>query len=662
MASQSAQSTAALVPLKVYADPVVAVPRDRQFTLADVAFRNLLPVARSLRSKVLFVAVGFDPQSATALQAVYGRNGIAGVAISPLEPVQAIPTPFPPRRAHLAGPPGGPPFVCLSVLGCTSALVTLGAVFDGTFRPGLIHVADAASFDNWAEIRDAILARNYAPAGDFEGGEVYIDAPLFSTYRTDDDRPTMATFDVFDTLIARRCLEPWRIFQAVGDREGIPDFVEQRRAAEERVLVGTYRRDDVYAELARHYGWSASYQARVQALELECECAAVLPIAENVARVKDGDLLISDMVLGEDAVRTLLARAGVSAHVGLLAESQAKSSERIWPLIKQQFNVSRHLGDHPHADVRMAAQFGIQAELTKVSEPTVIEQTLLEIGLRDLALLCREARLRSWHPDPTVRMLQLVQASLNFPLLLLASVTLARRATALGCRTLLFSARGCNLWQPLFDALQPHLGVDLQTRYFLTSRVARKTGSDAYLAYARQNLAYDALVVDLCGTGSTMAGLAERLGLPGCDMFLIDHRPSSGGDDHGPRTPETCRVHSLLARRGDQDGTVLEFANMAEHGMVLDMRSVGGALTPVFGTNKLSAFENLAIQEQRKCFLASIDLIGHHDLRSVFELDEDSVEHLCAALHNYMARQADAFRIFFDSFAAENAKVRTVIA
>lgn len=663
MASGSVHGLAKLAPLASRADPVATVPRGQSFRLVEIGFPALLPVARALRDTVMFVSVGFDPARSNALQVIYAKNSVAGVTVGALDPVQARATLIVPRLERLTGDVGGSIFVCLSLLGCTAALVTLGAVFDGTFRPGLIHSADADSFDNWPQIRAALLARDYIAAGDCDGAELFIDLPLFSTYNEAGDRPTIATFDVFDTLIARRCLEPWRVFQAVGEAAGLPDFVEQRRAAESRALDRDGRHDAIYGELAHHYGWSATDRARIQALELQSERAVVVPIAENLARVKDGDLLVADTSLSEAAIRTLLTEAGLSAQVGVLVEPHGKSSGRIWPRVTGSFKVTRHLGSNPHADVGMAARFGLDAELTQASDLSLIEQTLLQTGLRDLALLCREARLISWHADPTVRALQLAQSSLNFPLLLLASVALARRATALDSRLLLFSSRNCNLWQPLFEALQPQLGVALETRYLLTSRLARRKGSEAYLAYARAHLRPEALVVDLCGTGWSLASLAERLGLSGCNLFLVDHCPPLDVYERAQPTPDTCRVHRLFAQRPSVNSMVLELANRAEHGMVLDMRAVGGTLAPVFGGNRLSALENLAIREQRKCFLASIALLEHYDLRPVFDLDDASIAHLCASLYTYMSRQIAVFGLFMPNVESENTTImQTLIA
>ena len=432
------------------------------------------------------------------------------------------------RLDAASGTGAGSRFDCLSVLGCAAAERALDMVCRGTMRPALVHCADVASFDDWSTIREGLLANGYLVAGELDGAELYLDGPLVDPPAAVDERPAIASFDVFDTLIARRCVEPWRVFQKVGEIAGLADFLAQRRAAEARLLGGNYRFDDIYDELARHYGWQADCRAEIQALELRCEGETVIPIKENLARVRDGDLLVSDMYLGEEHIRSLLAKAGLTAQVGLFVASHAKSSGRIWPVIDKQFKITRHLGDNLLADITMPGRFGLVTEQARSSEPNVVEQTFMQAGLRELALLCREARLASWHEDPAVRALQVVQTSLNFPLLLLASIALARRAKALGSTSLLFCSRDCNLWLPLFDALQRTMGSAFETSYFLTSRLARKQGSEAYLRYARERLHPGALVVDLCGTGWTLAHLAERLGLASCNVFLVDHCPPLG--------------------------------------------------------------------------------------------------------------------------------------
>jgi hypothetical protein len=629
--------------------------RDVTFRLIEIGLLRLVPQSAVRRAKPFFILVGFDEEVVAKLHQVYRKHHISGVtaAIGPeLSGARLID-----ELDGASGVGASIRFDFLSVLG-PGGVAVLDMIRGGTFRPGAIHCADKGSFEDWSELRAGLIARGFVSIAEFEGAELLIDGPLFET---PDDRPEISSFDVFDTLIARRCMEPWRVFEKVGKIIGEADFVQQRRAAEGRVLATRYVFDDIYDELTAHYGWSVERRREVQALEVSCELEMVIPINENLSRVRDGDLLVSDMYLSEAQIRDLLTKAGLRANVGLFVESHGKASGRAWPIVASQFKIASHLGDNPHADDAVPRRFGIPTEITRSSDLTIVEHTLMESGLRDLALLCREARLRSWHERPEIRALQAVQTSLNFPLLILASVFLGRRAVKLGSRSLAFCSRDCNVWHPLFKRLQAKMGLNLETRYFLTSRISRKMGSDAYLDYSRGQIANGAMVVDLCGTGWTMANLVERLGLESCDLFLIDHCPPLDVFERTKQTPKTCVVHTLFDQRPNANNIVLELANMADHGMIVDMRKVDASFVPILAPNSLSPMETQAIAEQRKCFLNCIELMEHYALRDVLDLDDESISILCKSLYEYMSKQTDCFQMFARAFLKENDEIVSAI-
>ncbi len=500
--------------------------------------------------------------------------------------------------------------------------------------------------------RPRFEARGYAAVATFGTNVFFVHPTIFRA----DERPHLATFDVFDTLIARRCVDPWRVFEEVGALHGLPDFAEKRQTAERRLLPGDYGLDDIYREVAAIYGLDAAAAAAIQETEITCEMNNVIPIAENMARVKHGDLLISDMYLSEEAIRDLLAAAGLDKNVGLSVATHGKSKGQVWPKVAEHFVIERHLGDNPHADFAMPQRFGLTCELTKASAPNPVEQALLQAGLSDLARLSREARLTSWHPDPRLRLRQTIQTSLNFPLLLLSSIVLSRLTERMGRPPLLFCSRDCNLWLPLFAQVRQRLGLPFDARYFLTSRIARVQGSDAYLAYTRQLLGSSGVMVDLCGTGWSMAQLAQRLGVTGLHVFLIDHCPPLSLYEAKQPTPDTCIIHSLMRSPPGVSNSVLELANTAEHGMHVDVRQIGGSFVPVFAADSPGQ-DAAATAVQREAFLRMIGLMEHYALRDVFELDDASLAAVCLSLYQVLSQQASAFAAEAPGYLAENAEI-----
>ena len=90
-------------------------------------------------------------------------------------------------------------------------------------------------------------------------------------------RPAVNTFDVFDTLIARRCIDPVGVFHAIAERSGLGNFVAARLAAERAVAHGPYDLATIYATLAEMFGLSGETAAELQAMEVEIEIENVIP-------------------------------------------------------------------------------------------------------------------------------------------------------------------------------------------------------------------------------------------------------------------------------------------------------------------------------------------------------------------------------------------------
>src|SRR5579859_6185180 len=151
-----------------------------------------------------------------------------------------------------------------------------------------------------------------------------------------DNRPVVNSFDVFNTLIARRCIEPRAIRFGIAATLDYPDFPAHRHAAEVAVEHRDYTIDDIYAELARTHSLSAERAEELKQAEIEAELANVIPIAENLGQVRAGDLLVSDMYLGADNVRRLLDRAGLTAEAPLVVTSSGKARGTVWPPLLQR--------------------------------------------------------------------------------------------------------------------------------------------------------------------------------------------------------------------------------------------------------------------------------------------------------------------------------------
>ena len=108
------------------------------------------------------------------------------------------------------------------------------------------------------------------------------------------------------------------------------------------IAGGQYTLDDIYHRMLTDHVMSAATVTRLRALELEEECANLIPIAEHVREVRPGDVLVSDMYLPGEFIAAVL-RDKCDLHFNpLFLSSHGKSSGRAWSTLQQLFSVQAH--------------------------------------------------------------------------------------------------------------------------------------------------------------------------------------------------------------------------------------------------------------------------------------------------------------------------------
>ena len=191
----------------------------------------------------------------------------------------------------------------------------------------------------------------------------------------------MNSFDVFDTLIARRYLDSTPIFRELASLYGVADFVKRRRAADAgaRSLAGIYE--------------AMGLPDYMREKEIALECQHAVPIRANLDRVSDGDLLISDMYIPGPEILSILRAAGLERQVTIYQSSAGKSSGAVWRVLDAE-RPALHLGDNRYSDFAVPKSLGFACELYEGAGFTEIEATIAGQGLFTLACLIREVRLR----------------------------------------------------------------------------------------------------------------------------------------------------------------------------------------------------------------------------------------------------------------------------
>jgi hypothetical protein len=474
---------------------------------------------------------------------------------------------------------------------------------------------------------------------------------------------TLRSFDIFDTLVARWCVDPHNIFRAVEAKSAHRDFADMRVRAEAALYAqGEYDLDAIYRAMAASFGLSAVAASHLRALELEEEFDNLVPIREHLAEVRPGDLLISDMYLPKPFVGRVVREICGLHFNPIYLSSHGKTSGRAWETLSRRLNITEHVGDNVHADIEMCRRFGISARRTTLSQPTPAEAMIGELGFVELAQAVRAARLGLLAPDAGARALGQAQIGANFPLLFLSALLLIEFATRKGWKHLLFSSRDCFMLFRLFQRLAARLGVDIAATYFFTSRLSRATPSASYLRYFNGLCAdQPTAVVDICGTGWSLTRLFEAAGRPDTDMFLLNIVVNPGlaaayraiGDV--AREP---RAH-FITRGGNSDA--LEALNATDHRMVADVVEVDGVFIPTFVDiaaadryNELVGFSYEAFQ----LALQASDKIDANTLyRWISIVRSSHVEQIYAAMNGL----SDAVREIAAQQIAENAPVTALL-
>ncbi len=319
------------------------------------------------------------------------------------------------------------------------------------------------------------------------------------------------SFDVFDTLIARRCVEPARLLEQLEVEAGIPGLAIARQNADRHLwgLGRPYVLRDLWHEVGRSLGMDGIATERLLQLEVRLEHDEAIPITANLAQVQDGDILVSDTYLPADIVRSLLCRCGLDKQVSVVVSNDGKFRGWVWPKLLAQTGVRHHLGDNPQSDGHTPTTAGIQTALYSGARRSRVEKWLAESGWEPLANLVREVRLANPLPPsrPQERYLWEMSCQLNFPLLLFASHLLESYCQANELRDVFFVSRDCLMWSQLFRALYPRRCAT----YLYTSRQCLLKPTPNYVEYFQSTWQPGGVIVDLSSTGTSWGRFFEHL-------------------------------------------------------------------------------------------------------------------------------------------------------
>ena len=299
----------------------------------------------------------------------------------------------------------------------------------------------------------------------------------------------LASFDIFDTTLIRKCGNPGNIFYILAhklypdDKAKRDDFLLWRKGAESEAKRRAPGKDvtieDIYDsdELKGFDEYTTAQLIEVEK-SIEAEQLIANPTIRDVIKQKREQgytiCFISDMYMPSDFLKEVLEREGCIEHfetVYVSCEWNArKSNGALYKKLKEQLKPKEweHFGDHPISDYKMAKRLGIKATKVKTDFTTAENETILPRSDRHhyessiLAGLSRAARIHLGNDAYTT-----IAADFVAPAYIPYAHFVIEKAKEEGIKKLYFLSRDSYILQRIAEQL-PHEGIEL--RYLFVSR------------------------------------------------------------------------------------------------------------------------------------------------------------------------------------------------
>lgn len=299
----------------------------------------------------------------------------------------------------------------------------------------------------------------------------------------------LASFDIFDTALIRRCGKPENIFYLLAyrlypdDTAKQEDFLLWRTKAEDNATGRCSREvtlSDIYANPDLE-GFNEYTETELIAAEKEVEAdnlTANLAVKALIFQKREAGYticFISDMYLDSDFLTTILIREGcllegeqifVSCEQGM-----RKSTGALYRQVRKQLQpaVWEHYGDNRQSDIKVARNVGIQvtyinSDFTDVERRSLKETTRQrdKYSLSLLAGLSRAARLSD---SPSAEMT--LAADFVAPTYISYTLFILNSARERGIKRLYFLSRDSYILMKALQSLSPN---DIELKYLFVSR------------------------------------------------------------------------------------------------------------------------------------------------------------------------------------------------
>lgn len=245
-------------------------------------------------------------------------------------------------------------------------------------RNAVIHVI----YDRIKDFcRDHHIAVYDVNGNKLEEGTQGIEHPCFSQKESElrglIEQYDMVSFDIFDTLLARKIQRPRDIFEVIDSRleEQTYCFSGERIEAEDSFPGGYHPNfHEIYEKMQNKLGLSADETENLKQLEIAVEKQFLTPrhkmceILQWAAKIGKRVYLVSDMYWTREMLEELLTEFGISGYENIWVSCEYRKSKQagLYERYKEETEGKGpgrylHIGDNLYSDILAAQSAGIDA-------------------------------------------------------------------------------------------------------------------------------------------------------------------------------------------------------------------------------------------------------------------------------------------------------------
>ena len=320
-----------------------------------------------------------------------------------------------------------------------------------------------------------------------------------------DNTPKLYSFDIFDTLVTRRCVFPKGIFlqmqMAISD-SNLPQIVRENFTSL-RINIGELASacikqknqtqevcfDYIYKLFKLSYGLTEEEINFLKQLEIDTEIKNLVPIKTNLNKlkqlIKEGKkvVLISDMYFSEQQLSNILSYIDpIFKEIKIYVSSDNKTSKynkKLFEIIQTKENISyqnwEHTGDNLLSDIENAASLGIHAKY--FPQPTLMSYEKYLLASDEKNIVYKMSVGAAISARQTISQKQNIYnfgASFAAPILYNYVEWVIAEAQRKGYKTLYFVARDGYIPKIIADLIIQNRNLDIKTKYIYGSRKAWK--------------------------------------------------------------------------------------------------------------------------------------------------------------------------------------------